>query len=111
MGLDGFYLLTDDEEQALGLPTGKYDIAMSLCSKQYNKQGALVYNTNGHTGLWGDIIQMYYTAPAQSVEFKANLLTEMANRGPIWRWNHESIASVCSMVLLVEVCMINQSIF
>lgn len=26
MGLDGFYLLSDDEERALNLPKGKYDI-------------------------------------------------------------------------------------
>lgn len=58
MGLDGFYLLSDEDEEALKLPTGAYDIAMSICSKQYNSEGALVYDTNEHTGLWGDIIQM-----------------------------------------------------
>ncbi|KAI8942988.1 hypothetical protein NX059_001026 [Plenodomus lindquistii] len=58
MGLDGFYLLSDDEEQALDLPKGQYDIAMSICSKQYGNNGELVYNTNGNTGVWGDIIQV-----------------------------------------------------
>ncbi|CBX98804.1 hypothetical protein LEMA_P080430.1 [Plenodomus lingam JN3] len=58
MGLDGFYLLSDDEEQALDLPKDEYDIALSICSKQYGNNGELIYNTNGHTGVWGDIIQV-----------------------------------------------------
>ncbi|KAF2851790.1 Cupredoxin [Plenodomus tracheiphilus IPT5] len=58
MGLDGFYLLSDDEEEALNLPKGQYDIALSICSKQYGNNGELIYNTNGDTGVWGDIIQV-----------------------------------------------------
>lgn len=59
MGLNGFYLLSDEEEQALDLPKGNFDIAMVISSKQYGSNGELVYNTNGNTGLWGDIIQVY----------------------------------------------------
>ncbi|KAH7385947.1 bilirubin oxidase [Pyrenochaeta sp. MPI-SDFR-AT-0127] len=58
MGLEGFYILTDDEEQSLGLPAGDFDIPLSLCAKQYSANGSLVYDTNGHTGLWGDVIQV-----------------------------------------------------
>jgi bilirubin oxidase len=58
MGLDGFYLLTDEKEQALGLPAGKYDIPMALTAKQYGADGSLVYDTHKHTGLWGDVIQV-----------------------------------------------------
>jgi bilirubin oxidase len=59
MGLDGFYLLTDKQEQALGLPNGDYDIPMALTAKQYGTDGQLIYDTHNHTGLWGDIIQVY----------------------------------------------------
>jgi len=58
MGLVGFYLLSDGEEQALDLPRDNHDIAMVITSKQYGPDGELVYNTNGNTGLWGDIIQV-----------------------------------------------------
>ncbi|CAO2651913.1 Nn.00g001960.m01.CDS01 [Neocucurbitaria sp. VM-36] len=58
MGLEGFYLLRDDEEQALGLPAGIYDIPLSLSDKQYSVNGSLVYNTNFNNGLWGDVIQV-----------------------------------------------------
>jgi bilirubin oxidase len=58
MGLDGFYLLTDNEEQALGLPTGDYDVPLSVAAKQYDADGQLVYDAHNHTGLWGDIIQV-----------------------------------------------------
>jgi bilirubin oxidase len=58
MGLSGFYILTDDEEQALGLPAGDYDIPLTLGAKQYNSDGSLLYNTNNNTGLWGDVIHV-----------------------------------------------------
>jgi bilirubin oxidase len=58
MGLDGFYLLTDKKEQSLGLPMGNYDVPLALTAKQYDADGQLVYDTHGHTGLWGDIIQV-----------------------------------------------------
>ncbi|KAH3913543.1 hypothetical protein HBH56_104400 [Parastagonospora nodorum] len=58
LGLEGFYFLTDDEEQALKLPTGKYDVPLALSAKQYSTNGTLVYNSNGNYGLPGDVIQV-----------------------------------------------------
>jgi bilirubin oxidase len=58
LGLEGFYFLTDDEEQALNLPTGKYDVPLALSAKQYSTNGTLVYNSNGNFGLPGDVIQV-----------------------------------------------------
>ena len=58
MGLHGFYLLSDDEEQALDLPDGDYDVPLVISAKQYAANGSLVYNTNNNTGLWGDIIEV-----------------------------------------------------
>lgn len=58
MGQDGFYLITDDEEQALQLPSGACDIPLSICAKQYSNNGSLVYDTNGNNGILGDVIQV-----------------------------------------------------
>lgn len=56
--LEGFYFLTDDEEQALKLPTGQYDVPLALSAKQYSTNGTLAYNSNGNYGLPGDVIQV-----------------------------------------------------
>ncbi|KAF2865147.1 bilirubin oxidase [Massariosphaeria phaeospora] len=57
-GQEGFYIITDPEEQALGLPSGKYDVALGLASRVYRANGSLWYETNNDVGLWGDIIQV-----------------------------------------------------
>ncbi|KAF2710227.1 bilirubin oxidase [Pleomassaria siparia CBS 279.74] len=57
-GQDGMYIITDAEEQALGLPSGKYDVVLALSAKVYNADGSLNYDTNNNAGLWGDIIQV-----------------------------------------------------
>jgi hypothetical protein len=58
MGLHGFYLLRDDEEQALALPAGDYDVPLLVNAKQYYPNASLNYDTHGNTGLWGDIIEV-----------------------------------------------------
>lgn len=58
MGLYGFYLLTDEDEQALDLPTGDYDIPLALSAKQYAADGSLLFDTHNNTGLWGDVIHV-----------------------------------------------------
>lgn len=58
MGQNAFYLLSDDEETALRLPTGKYDVPLMLSAKEYSSNGSLLYDTNGHNGLPGDVLQV-----------------------------------------------------
>ena len=57
-GQEGFYYITDPIEQALDLPTGKYDIPLALAAKVYNTDGSLKFDNNDDFGLWGDIIQV-----------------------------------------------------
>jgi spore coat protein A len=56
MGLAGFYLIEDDEEQALGLPQGAHDIPLMICVRQFDEDGALAYSSHGHTGAEGDVV-------------------------------------------------------
>lgn len=58
MGQQGFYIISDAEEQALDLPSGKYDVPLALTSKIYNSDGSLNYDTFHNTGLWGDVIEV-----------------------------------------------------
>jgi bilirubin oxidase len=57
-GQEGLYIITDAEEQSLGLPSGKYDIPLTLGAKTYGSNGQLIFDTLNNVGLWGDIIHV-----------------------------------------------------
>ncbi|KAJ4344687.1 uncharacterized protein N0V89_012431 [Didymosphaeria variabile] len=59
-GQAGAYLITDTEEDKLGLPSGygKQDIPLVLSSKQYNSDGTLFSTQGEDTSLWGDVIHV-----------------------------------------------------
>lgn len=46
-GLAGLLLVTDDEEQALGLPSGDYDIPLVLQDRTFDSDNQLIYLPNG----------------------------------------------------------------
>ena len=43
MGLAGFYILQDTEEEALGLPSGAYDVPLVLQDRSLDPNGQLIY--------------------------------------------------------------------
>lgn len=57
-GQAGFYILHDPAEDALGLPSGKYDIPLALNSKQYNSDGTLYNPKDERMSLEGDVIHV-----------------------------------------------------
>jgi len=48
-GLAGFYLLRDNVEANLGLPSGKYEVPLLIQDRQFNADGSLYYPTQGVT--------------------------------------------------------------
>jgi spore coat protein A len=48
-GLAGFYLIRDNVEANLGLPSGKYEIPMLIQDRTFNADGSLFYPTDGVT--------------------------------------------------------------
>jgi spore coat protein A len=56
MGLAGFYLLEDDEEQALGLPKREFDIPLMIQSRKFGSDGSLIYDPREALGAKGDTI-------------------------------------------------------
>jgi hypothetical protein len=48
MGLAGFYLLRDDDEDALGLPSGEFEVPLVIQDRSFDVNGQLKY-TNGFT--------------------------------------------------------------
>ena len=55
MGLVGAYLLEDEEEEALNLPSGDYDVPLIIQDRAFGVDGSLRY-TPGMDGMYGDVI-------------------------------------------------------
>ncbi|MCL5884648.1 MAG: multicopper oxidase domain-containing protein [Deltaproteobacteria bacterium] len=51
-GMAGFYILTDDYEDSLWLPSGAYELPLVIQDRNFDSTGKLVYtgNRNGETG-------------------------------------------------------------
>jgi len=46
MGLAGMFIIEDDEEKALGLPSGEYDIPLMITDKRFDANKQLIYSPN-----------------------------------------------------------------
>ncbi|KAF2502383.1 Cupredoxin [Lophium mytilinum] len=57
-GQEGIYIISDDEEDSLGLPSGNYDVSLAISAKYYNYDGTLNFESFDQAGLWGDIIHV-----------------------------------------------------
>ncbi|KAF2014792.1 bilirubin oxidase, partial [Aaosphaeria arxii CBS 175.79] len=83
-GQEGLYLIHDPEEQALALPSGNYDLPLSISAKTYNSDGSLWYNTNNNIGLWGDVIQIngqpWPYVPVEPRKYRLRILNGAVSR-------------------------------
>jgi FtsP/CotA-like multicopper oxidase with cupredoxin domain len=57
-GLAGLLIVSDDEEAALGLPQGDYDLPLVLQDRQFDAQNQLVYLAQGGGMMDGGMAQM-----------------------------------------------------
>jgi putative cell wall-binding protein len=55
-GLAAFYLLENDAEDALGLPSGARDVPLLLQDRTFAADGSLVYDASAHNGFIGDTL-------------------------------------------------------
>jgi spore coat protein A len=55
-GLAGFYIVEDDEEQALSLPRGPFDVPLLFQDRAFNADGSFAYDTVRHMGFEGDVM-------------------------------------------------------
>ncbi|SFK42699.1 multicopper oxidase family protein [Geodermatophilus ruber] len=56
MGLAAMYISTDPVERALPLPKGEFDVPLVLGDKAFTSTGALLFDDNGHSSTFGDVI-------------------------------------------------------
>lgn len=59
-GLTAAYIIYDPAEDALNLPTGKYDVPLQISDKMYTSSGALVSVDDEQYNFFGDIIEVNY---------------------------------------------------
>ena len=74
-GMSGFYILTDDYEDGLGLPSGDYEIPLVIQDRNFDANGKLVYTRNrmgemGNTILVNGTIQPYFKVAAHKYRFR-----------------------------------------
>jgi FtsP/CotA-like multicopper oxidase with cupredoxin domain len=58
MGLAGFYLLSDDEEASLRLPTGACDVPLLIQTRAFRRDGSLAYDAFEQLGARGDVVMV-----------------------------------------------------
>ena len=55
-GLAGQYHLSDPKEQALGLPTGEFDVPLTIGDAMFDTAGQLLFSLDDSHGMFGDVI-------------------------------------------------------
>jgi FtsP/CotA-like multicopper oxidase with cupredoxin domain len=56
MGLAAMYILHDPYELSLPIPHGAYDVPFVLRDAMFEDNGALLFDDNNHSGVYGDVI-------------------------------------------------------
>ena len=74
-GLAGLFIVSDEEESALGLPSGEYDLPLVLQDRVFDSQNQMVYLANGMMdqmiGFLGDTI-LVNGSPNANLDVKAS---------------------------------------
>lgn len=87
-GLAGLFIVSDDEEQSLGLPAGKYDVPLVIQDRSFDRDNQLVYTTGRPmeqmTGFLGDLIMVNgmpdFTLPVSTGAYRLRLLNGSNSR-------------------------------
>ncbi|MEE9398413.1 MAG: multicopper oxidase domain-containing protein [Methylococcales bacterium] len=86
-GLAGLFIVTDDEEQSLGLPSGEFDVPLVIQDRSFDKSNQLLYPDNMMTrmhGFLGDRILINgspdFILPVASQAYRLRLLNGSNSR-------------------------------
>jgi spore coat protein A len=85
MGLAGQYHLMDAEERALPIPKGDYDKPMIISDAAFAANGALLWEDNSHSGVYGDVILVngrpWPTMKVAKRKYRFRVLNASVSRG------------------------------
>lgn len=56
MGLSGQYHIIDPAEATLGLPSGEFDVPLTIRDALFQADGKLLFSLDDTDGIWGDVI-------------------------------------------------------
>jgi spore coat protein A len=56
MGIAGYYILRDDAEEALGLPSGRYDVPLAIQDRTFSPDGSIQYPVTWQESFFGNTI-------------------------------------------------------
>lgn len=56
MGMAGFYIIRDDDEAALNLPSGEYEIPLAIQDRSFLPDGSFNYHEMWHEHFFGDVM-------------------------------------------------------
>jgi spore coat protein A len=89
MGLAAMYILHDNLELSLPIPHGRYDVPLIVRDAIFDSTGALRYEDNSHSSLFGDVILVNGRPwPSMKVErrkYRFRMLNASISRGFRWQ--------------------------
>jgi FtsP/CotA-like multicopper oxidase with cupredoxin domain len=90
-GLAGLLIVSDDEEAALGLPAGEFDLPLVIQDRSFDSQNQLVYVADTMNGFFGDQAlvngQAQHTWKVQARPYRLRLLNGSNARIYKLAWN------------------------
>lgn len=96
-GLAGLFIVEDDVEDALELPSGEYDLPLVIQDRRFNADNQLLYVNNMHDrmmGFWGDTVLVNGQANARfsvaTRPYRLRLLNGSNSRPYVLAWSDES---------------------
>ena len=85
MGLAAQYQISDPAAAALPLPRGRYDLPVIISDVLFAENGALLWDDNDHSGLFGDVILVngrpWPTLPVEQRTYRLRILNASLARG------------------------------
>jgi len=97
-GLAGLLIVSDDEEAALGLPSGEFDLPLVIQDRLFDSQNQLDYAANPMTGFFGDQIlvngQVTASLEAAAMPYRLRLLNGSNARIYKLAWDDETPLTV-----------------
>lgn len=93
-GLAGLLIVSDDDEAALGLPGGEFDLPLVIQDRRFDSQNQLDYSVNPMTGFLGERVlvngQADYTLEAAAAPYRLRLINGSNARIYRLAWDDET---------------------